>query len=185
MRSTSYTVRLGPCHTQSRQPHWRSISQCDRDDLVSSTMRRELIAQQLEPALRVALDAPRLRVLAVSGERPAIDERREPWIPIKYGPAGPDDWFGVVPTTVRFERSPGAASESLALVTKINPPHSLARGLIPWVIERCKIALDRPYWEYRTAAESDHTERREPHVYALAASRPPLGRVLPRCYGTV
>jgi hypothetical protein len=52
-------------------------------------MRRELIAQQLELALREELRAPRLRIIEVAGERPAIDEQREPWIPIKYGPGGP------------------------------------------------------------------------------------------------
>ena len=82
-------------------------------------MRRELIAQQLELALRESLASTRLRLLEMAGQRPAEDEKREPWIPIKYGPAGPDNWFGVVPATVRFERSPGAGAESLALVVKV------------------------------------------------------------------
>ena len=72
-------------------------------------MRRDLIAQQLELALRAALAAPSLRLVALDGERPASDEVREPWIPIKYGPASPDDWFGVVPATARFERARAAA----------------------------------------------------------------------------
>jgi hypothetical protein len=146
-------------------------------------MRRELIVHELELSLQEFLQAPRLRVIEISGERPAIDERREPWIPIKYGPAGHDDWFGVVPATVRFERSPGAASERLDLAIKVNPEQGLARTLIPWIVEHQKIALDRPYWEYRCAAESDHTGAREPHLYALAKSTPELSRVLPRCYG--
>jgi len=76
-------------------------------------MRRELIAHQLELSLRESLEAPKLRVIALSGARPASDERREPWIPIKYGPVSPDDWLGVVPTTVQFERTPGAAPAKL------------------------------------------------------------------------
>src|SRR5437870_12772389 len=120
-------------------------------------MRRDLIARQLERALAQSLDAPSLRLIGLDGERPATDERREPWIPIKYGPASPDDWFGVVPATARFERSPDSAAESLGLVVKVNPREGLARTLIPWIIAHKKIALDRPYWDYRTAAESDRT----------------------------
>ncbi|MGB8576383.1 MAG: hypothetical protein WCD56_07450 [Pseudolabrys sp.] len=115
----------------------------------------------------------------VSGERPVSDERREPWIPIKYGPSGPDDWFGVVPATVRFD----AAVEELHLAIKGNPKQGLARTLIPWIIEYQKIVLDRPYWEYRFAAESDRTSAREQEIYSLAKSKPELSRVLPRCYG--
>jgi hypothetical protein len=154
-------------------------------ELIFSVMRRELIAQRLELSLREALEAPELRVIAVSGERPESDEQREPWLPIKYGPAGPDDWFGVVPTSVRFVRTTGAAPESLDLVTKVNPSRGPARTLIPWIIEHRKIALDRPYWEYRSADESDHTSGREQQLYLLAQSTPALGRVLPRCYGAV
>ncbi len=146
-------------------------------------MHRQLIAPQLERSLQESLEAPRLRLIDISGERPASDERREPWIPIKYGPAAADDWFGVVPATVRFERTPRAAPESLDLAIKVNPKQGLARTLIPWIIERQKIALDRPYWAYRRAAESDHTGAREQHIYSLAKSTPQLGRVLPRCYG--
>jgi hypothetical protein len=146
-------------------------------------MRRDFIAQQLELALRQSLDAPALRLIALKGERPSNDEVREPWIPIKYGPASPDDWFGVVPATARFARSPGGAGESLELVVKVNPRQGLARTLIPWIIAQKNIALDRPYWEYRSAAESDRTGAREPHVYELANSTPELRRVLPRCYG--
>jgi hypothetical protein len=115
-------------------------------------MRRNLIAEKLELALRASLAAPLLRLTALDGERPASDEVREPWIPIKYGPASPDDWFGVVPATARFERARGGAVESLRLVVKVNPREGLARTLIPWIIAHQKIALDRPYWEYRTAA---------------------------------
>jgi len=146
-------------------------------------MRRELIAQQLELSLREALEAPRLRLLDVVGQRPAEDETREPWIPIKYGPAGPDNWFGVVPVTVRFERSPRLAEESLALVVKVNPKEGLSRTLIPWIIEHKRIPLARPYWDYRNAAESDHTADREPQIYRLSSSVPALRRILPRCYG--
>jgi hydroxymethylglutaryl-CoA reductase (NADPH) len=145
-------------------------------------MRRDLIAQQLELALRQSLAAPSLRLVALEGERPASDEVREPWIPIKYGPASPDDWFGVVPAIARVER--GGAVESLALVVKVNPREGLARTLIPWIIKHKKIALDRPYWEYRTAAESDHTGAREQRLYELADDTPALRRLLPRCYGS-
>jgi hypothetical protein len=113
-------------------------------------MRRDLIAEKLELALRVTLEAPALRLIELRGERPAIDESREPWIPIKYGPASPDDWFGVVPATARFERAGGSAVETLDLVVKVNPRLGLARTLIPWIIEHKKIALDRPYWAARS-----------------------------------
>jgi hypothetical protein len=147
-------------------------------------MRRDLIAQKLELALRESLDAPALRLIELRGERPAIDESREPWIPIKYGPANRDDWFGVVPATARFERGGGGAAESLDLVVKVNPRLGLARTLIPWIIEHQEIALDRPYWEYRSAAESDHTGAREERLYGLSSTTPALRRVLPRCYGS-
>src|SRR6266851_4862544 len=136
--------------------------------LSSGAMRRDLIAQQLELALRASLDAPALRLIELRGERPPSDEVREPWIPIKYGPASPDDWFGVVPATARFERARGSGVEGLSLVAKVNPRQGLARTLIPWIIARKTIALDRPYWEYRSAAESDYTGVREQHLYALA-----------------
>jgi len=146
-------------------------------------MRRDAIAQQLELALRNSLNAPSLHLIELKGERPASDERREPWLPIKYGPASPDDWFGVVPAVARFERSPGAPAENLALVVKINPRQGATRTLLPWIIEHKSIVLDRPYWEYRSAAEFDHTGGREHHVYALSSRTPALRRVLPRYYG--
>jgi hypothetical protein len=147
-------------------------------------MRRNLIAEKLELSLRASLAAPSLRLVALEGERPASDEVREPWIPIKYGPASPDAWFGVVPATARVKRTRGSAVESLALVVKVNPREGLARTLIPWIIAHQKIALDRPYWEYRTAAESDRTGAREQRLYELADETPALRRVLPRCYGS-
>ena len=147
-------------------------------------MRRDLIASELEVALRTALEAPRLRLVALDGERPAADEAREPWIPIKYGPATPDDWFGVVPAVARFERSPGQAAERLDVIVKVNPREALARTLIPWIVAQRRIALDRDFPEYRCAAEFDHTGPRETHVYQLASTIPALQRVLPRCYGT-
>jgi hydroxymethylglutaryl-CoA reductase (NADPH) len=146
-------------------------------------MHRELIAQQLELALRASLDAPALRLIELEGERPASGEVREPWIPIKYGPASADDWFGVVPATARFERARGSGVEVLGLVAKVNPRQGLARTLIPWIIAQKNVALDRPYWEYRGAAEFDHTSAREQHLYELANDTPALRRVLPRCYG--
>jgi hydroxymethylglutaryl-CoA reductase (NADPH) len=146
-------------------------------------MRRELIAHQLELSLRESLVSPRLRLLDVVGQRPAEDETREPWIPIKYGPAGSDNWFGVVPATAHFERSPGTSAERLTLVVKVNPKEGLSRTLIPWIVEHKHIPLERPYWEYRCAAESDHTADREPQVYRLSGSIPALRRILPRCYG--
>jgi hypothetical protein len=147
-------------------------------------MRREFISQQLEASLQKWFKESQLRVTAVSGQRPAVDERREPWIPIKYGPVAPDDWLGVVPATVQFERLRGAAAERLDLIVKVNPQQGLARTLIPWIVEHKKIALDRPYWEYRRAAESDHTGNREVGLYSLAQSKPALSGVLPRCFGT-
>ncbi|HVX98888.1 MAG TPA: hypothetical protein VHA55_03745 [Pseudorhodoplanes sp.] len=146
-------------------------------------MRRAFIAGQLESALQKNLEAPKLRLLALEGERPAIDETREPWISIKYGPASPDEWFGVVPVVARFERAPGRAAERLELIVKINPRDGLARTLIPWIVTHREIALDRPFQDYRAAAEFDQTGSREYQVYALAPTLAPLGRVLPRCHG--
>jgi hydroxymethylglutaryl-CoA reductase (NADPH) len=146
-------------------------------------MHRDAIAEQLERALRVSLHAPELRLIALEGARPAIDELREPWIPVKYGPASADDWFGVVPASAKFERVRGGASQSLELIVKVNPREGLARNLIPWIIENKGIVLDRPYPEYRTTAEMDHTGARETHLYRLAETTPALRNVLPRCYG--
>ncbi len=146
-------------------------------------MHRALIARELELSLQRALDAPQLRVISITGERPPIDERRQPWLPIKYGRQSADDWFGVVQAAVQFERRPGRAAEHFNLAIKINPKEGLARTLIPWVITHCEIALDRPYWEYRCAGEFDHTGARESHIYLLAESTPALHRVLARCYG--
>jgi hypothetical protein len=52
-------------------------------------MRRQIIAEQLEAALRASLQAPTLRLVGLDGERPPVDARREPWIEIKYGPGQP------------------------------------------------------------------------------------------------
>ena len=148
-------------------------------------MRRDAILGPLEAALRASLAAPQLSLIDLAGTRPAIDEAREPWIPVKYGRASPDDWFGVVPATARFARAPGQGTESLPLIVKVNPRDALARTLLPWIVAHKKIGLDRPYFEYRTAAEFDHTGPRESRVYALAATTPALARVMPRCYGGV
>src|SRR6266516_6869715 len=147
-------------------------------------MRRQIIAEQLEAVLRNSLQAPDLRLLNLDGARPSVDAKREPWIEIKYGPASPDDWFGIVPATAQFERSAGNGREVLHLIVKVNPRLGLARNLIPWIIENKSIRLDRPYWEYRNAAETDRTTDREFHVYQLAATgSPALSRILPRYYG--
>jgi hypothetical protein len=147
-------------------------------------MRRQIIAEQLEAALRTSLQAPALRVVSLDGKRPSVDARREPWIEIKYGLASPDDWFGIVPARAQFERSAGKAREVLSLIVKVNPRLGLARNLIPWIIENKSIRLDRPYSEYRTSAETDRTADREFHVYELAASgSSALSRILPRYYG--
>ena len=102
-------------------------------------MRRQIIAEQLEAALRNSLQAPDLRLISLDGERPSVDGRREPWIGIKYGPASPDDWFGIVPARAQFERSAGKAREVLSLIVKVNPRLGLARNLIPWIIENKSI----------------------------------------------
>lgn len=146
-------------------------------------MRLLFIAKQLELALKKHLQAPKLRLVTLEGERPAIDETREPWISIKYGPASPEEWFGVVPAVAHFERAPGRAAERLELIVKINPRDGLARTLIPWIIDQRGIKLDRPFVDYRTSAEFDQTGSREYQVYALASAFSPLGDVLPRCYG--
>jgi hydroxymethylglutaryl-CoA reductase (NADPH) len=148
-------------------------------------MRRAEITRQLELALQRELDAPRLRVTALTDQQAtAIDAVHEPWFPIKYGPASPDDWFGVVPALACFERAPGAAAEELPLIVKVNPQRALARGLIPWIVAQQHIALDRPYSAFRTAAELDHTVARETQLYALARTTPQLAQVLPRCWGS-
>src|SRR5438874_1929629 len=116
-------------------------------------MRRQIIAEQLESVLRNSLQAPALRLVSLDGERPSVDVKREPWIEIKYGPASPDDWFGIVPATAQFEWSAGKDREVLQLIVKVNPRLGLARNLIPWIIENKSIRLDRPYWEYRNADE--------------------------------
>ena len=102
-------------------------------------------------------------------------------------PASPDDWFGIVPATVQFERSAGNGREVLHLIVKVNPRLGLARNLIPWIIENKSIRLDRPYWEYRNAAETDRTTDREFHVLLLRRALellfavPDLAVLLRRC----
>src|SRR5258705_2259492 len=146
-------------------------------------MHRQIIAEQLEAALRNSLQAPARRLVGLDGARPPVDAKREPWIEIKYGPASPDDWFGIVPARAQFERSAGKAREVLNLIVKVNPRLGLARNLIPWIVENKSIRLDRPYWEYRTSAETDRAADREFHVYELAASGSSgLHRVLTRYY---
>ena len=103
-------------------------------------MRRELIARRLEGALRQSLDRPALRLVELQGERPAADELREPWIPIKYGRAGADDWFGVVPAVARFEPFPGAATESLRLIVKVNPPAALAPKTLKSILRQAGLS---------------------------------------------
>src|SRR5262245_3323916 len=103
-------------------------------------MRRSVIAPQFESALRTTLQAPALALLELDGERTAHDEEAQPWTTVKYGPAGPDDWFGVVPAVAHFRRSPGSAAESLPLIVKIAPIESLAKTFMPWVFEQLHIA---------------------------------------------
>jgi hypothetical protein len=147
-------------------------------------VRRGLIASELERALRTSLHAPSLQLIGLDGERAAHDEEAQPWISVKYGPANHDDWFGVVPAIVRLRREPGSAVESLPLIVKISPRESLATTFMPWVFEQLRIGLDRPYWQYRQAAEFGDAAGREPHVYrVLAAHVPSLAAVLPGCYG--
>ncbi len=107
------------------------------------------------------------------------------WIDIKYGRANPDDWFGIVPAVATLERAAGKGRETLKLIVKVNPRLGLARNLIPWIIENKAIRLDRPYADYRNAAEADHTADREFHVYELAAAGcSALSQILPRYYGS-
>src|SRR5262245_42505062 len=146
-------------------------------------MDLKLIAQHLVPALRESLRAPGLCLIGLDGGRPPEDEQREPWIKIKYGAASADDWVGVVPATARFVRARGLPQEALDLMVKIVPRQGLARNLIPWIAARNHIVLDRPFLQYRSAAELDRTAERELHVYQLAAHVEALRDVLPRCYG--
>jgi hypothetical protein len=71
-------------------------------------MRRSVIAPQFESALRTTLQAPDLDLLELDGERTAHDEEAQPWNTVKYGPAGHDDWFGVVPLSRASGARPGA-----------------------------------------------------------------------------
>ena len=148
-------------------------------------MRRGLIAGQLEDALRGALQASGLQLVKLDGERTAHDEEAQPWVSIKYGPASHDDWFGVVPAVAHFRRAPGSAVESLPLIVKVNPREGMETTFMPWVFERLGIVLDRPYRQYRQAAEFGHTAGRELEVYRVLAERvPSLKAVLPQCYGS-
>ena len=146
-------------------------------------MNLKLIAQHLVPALRQSLRAPGLCLIGLDGGRPPADEEREPWIRIKYGQASADDWVGVVPAMARFSRGRGEPPGTLNLVVKINPRVGLARNLIPWIAARNHIVLERPFLQYRSAAELDQTAAREFQVYRLAQQQPELGDVVPRCYG--
>jgi hypothetical protein len=148
-------------------------------------VRRSLIVPQFENALRTALQAPDLQLIELDGERAARDDEAQPWNTVKYGPAGHDDWFGVVPAVAQFRRATGGAAESLPLIVKINARESLARTFIPWVFEQLRIELDRPYWQYRQAAEFENVGGRESHVYRVLAEQVPgLKAVLPKCYGS-
>jgi len=149
-------------------------------------MQVAAIRAALEKNLREMLGDPGLRVTALSGSRPTIDEEREPWIGVKYGTPGPDDWYGVVPATVEFRRSNTGTTERLRLAVKVNPAEGLARTLNSWIIRERGIALNRPYTDYYAAREFDHTGAREYHLFrALAPGAPSLQKVLPRCYGGV
>jgi hypothetical protein len=146
-------------------------------------MNLKLIAQHLVPALRLSLRAPGLCLIGLDGGRPPTDEEREPWIRIKYGQASADDWVGVVPAMARFSRGRGEPPETLKLIVKINPRVGLARNLIPWIAARNHIVLERPFLQYRSAAELDQTAAREYQVYRLAQQQPELRDVVPRFYG--
>src|SRR5215475_3281643 len=102
-------------------------------------MRRGVIAPQLEQSLRIALQAPGLQLMQLDGERTAHDDEAQPWNVVKYGPAGHDDWFGVVPAVAQFRRAAGSAAESLPLIVKINARESLARTFMPWVFDQLGI----------------------------------------------
>ena len=148
-------------------------------------MRRSVIAPQLESALRTTLQAPGLQLLELDGERTAHDDEAQPWVSVKYGPAGHDDWFGVVPAVAHFRRVPGVAAESLPLIVKTNPREGMETTFMPWIFERLGIVLDRPYRQYRQAAEFGHTAGRELEVYRVLAEQvPSLKAVLPKCYGS-
>jgi hypothetical protein len=148
-------------------------------------MRRSLIASQLESALRGSLQAPTLQLLSFEGERTAHDDEAQPWVSVKYGPAGHDDWFGVVPAVAEFRRAPGGEAQSLPLIVKINARESMATTFLPWAFEQQGIALDRPFPQYHLAADFENVGGRESHVYRVLAEQvPSLKAVLPKCYGS-
>lgn len=147
-------------------------------------MRLEHIRTALEESLRQSLNAPDLRLTAIAGSRPPIDEKREPWIGVKYGRPGPVEWLGVVPAVIDFRRHGTAPEERLRLAVKVTPAQGLARTLNPWIIREYGVVLDRPYVDYEAALEFDRTGAREHHLFLnLAPRTPALRSVLPRCYG--
>lgn len=149
-------------------------------------MNLERIKSGLERALRESLDTPQLRLVSLDGKQLEIDGVAQPWIGVKYGAPGPDDWCGVTPAVVALRRKPQAPAERLRLAIKVNPAAGLARTLIPWIVRNRGIALDRPYGDYAAAREFDRTGAREYQVMlSLAPRTPALSRVLPRCYGGV
>src|SRR5258706_15162306 len=121
------------------------------------------MADRVEAARRRSRLAPALRLSSLDGGRRPVDAKREPWIEIKYGPASPDDWFGIVPARAQFERSGGKAREVLSLIVKVNPRLGLARNLIPWIIENKDIRLRRAYWEYTNPEKTQRTTNLEFH----------------------
>ena len=95
--------------------------------------------------------------------------RRRPWIPVKYGPAKADDWFGVVRAVARYERAPGPRGRTSRPGRQGQPAARAGADADP---------LDRREQGHRAgpalsrstaaAAESDRTGARERNVYALA-----------------
>lgn len=148
-------------------------------------MRRSIIEGCLADTLRAARGDPSLVVERIDAHHDATSEAGQPWLAVKYGGAGADDWHGVVPVTARVRSAPGSPVEDLTLVIKVNPRRGVGDTLIPWIIERAGIELPRPFDAWRTTTESRDTGDREAHVYELAPGIPELAVSMAGCYGRI
>jgi hypothetical protein len=148
-------------------------------------MDRAVIEAGLPEVLRAARGQPALVVERVDARHDPAAEAGQPWLAVKYGGAGANDWHGVVPVSVRLRPSPAAPAEDVALVVKVNPRRGVGDTLIPWIIEREGIELPRPFDRWRTTTESRDTGDREAAVYALAGSVPELAAAMARCHGRI
>lgn len=146
-------------------------------------MHRDWIRSNLAGALRGDLGGAEIEILAVDARVSATPLEDQPWLPIKYGPVGPEDWHGVVPFELTYRARADGVVRTRSLVAKVFPTLGVGDTLTPWVLERNDIRFDRPYREFFAAGEFLGTSPREGEVYRLAASEASLRTILPRFYG--